>query len=463
MLCKHCGAELVDGGIFCPACGKRIDGKKECPNCQKLILEQSTFCTYCGARVDGKKICATCGAEVEHAFCEKCGTLYGKEKRASKAVKKDHGKEIGVLASTLMLCALVALFVCSFFIGGTVCERIFFKPNNYYVKEFSPRSIFYFFKGYFDAIGDMECVSSDELYSEEALGYEIQAVVIAVLLLANLVLIATMTTVAIIKYIRGLRTGKQVDIVKQSVWSLASFVAAAVVVATGCGLVRSRSDLADLQIFKMTDGSIAGIIIGFTLIAGAIVLLLTQKKREDFDWKNVGQLMLSVIGVVIVSAMIFVVSGCAVKTTQEDFPQVLSTGKYMQLAFGELRDGNGTFGFLTASLWFLSLATTAILFVLFAKLAQATLKKYKSTHSTVLLSIVSAGLSAVYLALSIITRAHANNSVDYHLIDADCVTLGGPIAVFVLSMVLIAVVGVMWIFGKKEEVKIEQQTEQVSQ
>lgn len=55
MVCKQCSTVIVDGGIFCPNCGARVDGKKVCPKCKKIVPENSVFCTYCGTRVAQNK------------------------------------------------------------------------------------------------------------------------------------------------------------------------------------------------------------------------------------------------------------------------------------------------------------------------------------------------------------------------------------------------------------------------
>ena len=50
MICKKCSATIIDGGIYCPICGARVDGNKVCLKCEKLIQENSVFCSFCGTR-----------------------------------------------------------------------------------------------------------------------------------------------------------------------------------------------------------------------------------------------------------------------------------------------------------------------------------------------------------------------------------------------------------------------------
>ena len=49
MKCTFCEAENAEGAVFCSSCGKRIDGKKNCPACGALNPEAASFCSSCGA------------------------------------------------------------------------------------------------------------------------------------------------------------------------------------------------------------------------------------------------------------------------------------------------------------------------------------------------------------------------------------------------------------------------------
>lgn len=55
MECKFCGKEIGDEFIFCPYCGKRVDGKKACPKCGTLIAEEFRYCPVCGTDTTAEK------------------------------------------------------------------------------------------------------------------------------------------------------------------------------------------------------------------------------------------------------------------------------------------------------------------------------------------------------------------------------------------------------------------------
>lgn len=458
MICKFCGTENVEDAIFCSSCGKRIDGNKVCDACGKTISEQSVFCSYCGARVDGKKICASCGTEVEHAFCQQCGTPYGEEKRVQKTDKKEelaiekksggkYQKVADVLVPTLMICALLALFICSFFIGGGSIEITMRDGCIIYHKSINPKSIFYYVKRHFEVIGDLEVAG---LPFRKAIGFYPQAVLMAIMVLANLTCVGVMLTIACVKYIRGFCTGKRVNVTKQAVWSLSAFVVTTVIIAACSNLARNTDDVGIKP--WMSDGSVAGLVIGFVLIVASLVLKGLQRRKSWFSCKNVSATVFAFVGAMITVAMIFLVSGSAVKYNQDGVVKMISAGEYMQIAFMGIGDyGTRTFADLTTALWGISIISAFLLFAILAKLFISMVMDKKSTGVILTLSIVLAVFGAGYLALSIITRAHANNSVDARLYNADYATLGGPIAVFVLSMALIAVVSAIRILGKKQK------------
>lgn len=54
--CPACGAELMEGAVFCSLCGTRIpeaanspEGQKVCPQCHAAVDPEDAFCSLCGA------------------------------------------------------------------------------------------------------------------------------------------------------------------------------------------------------------------------------------------------------------------------------------------------------------------------------------------------------------------------------------------------------------------------------
>ena len=51
MVCKKCGAALLEDDQFCPECGAKVIRKKKCPECGETLREGTRFCPSCGAEV----------------------------------------------------------------------------------------------------------------------------------------------------------------------------------------------------------------------------------------------------------------------------------------------------------------------------------------------------------------------------------------------------------------------------
>lgn len=53
MICKECGAELMETDQFCPKCGTRVVKEMRCPDCGAVLREGTKFCHKCGRLVGG--------------------------------------------------------------------------------------------------------------------------------------------------------------------------------------------------------------------------------------------------------------------------------------------------------------------------------------------------------------------------------------------------------------------------
>lgn len=54
--CPACGAELMEGAVFCCICGAKVpevtnspEGQKVCPQCHAAVDPEDAFCSLCGA------------------------------------------------------------------------------------------------------------------------------------------------------------------------------------------------------------------------------------------------------------------------------------------------------------------------------------------------------------------------------------------------------------------------------
>ena len=49
--CTDCGAQLVEGALFCPQCGKRQETAPVCTGCGRQLEAGQRFCPFCGTKV----------------------------------------------------------------------------------------------------------------------------------------------------------------------------------------------------------------------------------------------------------------------------------------------------------------------------------------------------------------------------------------------------------------------------
>lgn len=181
MNCGKCEAPLADDAKFCPQCGARVDGKKECRYCRREIAEDAIYCTYCGKRQDGKIVCNKCGEVYEGNFCPKCGAaarpqaanapghapaaMYASaamdasepsapsaiavdERRSAARTRADH--VMAIIKQSLLYGALCVLFICSFFVTFSLTVSYGGESESLSVNK----STFYFFIDIFDEVKD---------------------------------------------------------------------------------------------------------------------------------------------------------------------------------------------------------------------------------------------------------------------------------------------------------------------
>jgi rubredoxin/uncharacterized membrane protein YhaH (DUF805 family) len=102
-ICSNCGIEVQEGSDFCGKCGVEYKKSKEtekeskiCNNCGTEIQEGRSFCGKCGVEYKEPKetekesrICNNCGTEVQEgtSFCGKCGIEYKESKENEKEIR----------------------------------------------------------------------------------------------------------------------------------------------------------------------------------------------------------------------------------------------------------------------------------------------------------------------------------------------------------------------------------------
>ena len=211
MNCKYCNAELEKDAVYCPKCGKRIDGKKRCNHCGRDINETSVYCTYCGARTDGKSACPKCGEAFTGNFCPKCGTPAQAEIPHPVAASRDREKTMRILAVTkqsALYGALCILFIFSFFITFSLVTTVEVVSLRTDINSTS----FYFLITQFQEISDF--LAEKSYYPEMSLALYLDAGISAACIAAIIIICATYFAIGTTAFVKSMRAKKEIAMSK---------------------------------------------------------------------------------------------------------------------------------------------------------------------------------------------------------------------------------------------------------
>jgi predicted amidophosphoribosyltransferase len=118
--CSNCGANIKEGGKFCPGCGKAVsavssepiapvaqplpadeEDTTHCSNCGEKLKRGVVFCSRCGTKQNEigktKMFCSKCGSEIADGiqFCSKCGNAVNPTSMGTANVTDDYDHTYG--------------------------------------------------------------------------------------------------------------------------------------------------------------------------------------------------------------------------------------------------------------------------------------------------------------------------------------------------------------------------------
>lgn len=91
MVCKKCGARLLEDDQFCPECGAKVIRRKRCPECGEPLREGTKFCPNCGTPVGEVKPVKRVDAGVASGKQEDSEPVLRKREDAGAASGKGEG------------------------------------------------------------------------------------------------------------------------------------------------------------------------------------------------------------------------------------------------------------------------------------------------------------------------------------------------------------------------------------
>ena len=120
MKCKSCGAELMEGIIFCPECGERNDVEEAQKQKEESNVPQK-YCPQCGA------------VNIQDAgFCVNCGFSFTEDMTPQKKEKKNvHWKKSYTAVVAVVIIIGMAIFAGQYlFAGKSSSQKLLYLKDN---------------------------------------------------------------------------------------------------------------------------------------------------------------------------------------------------------------------------------------------------------------------------------------------------------------------------------------------
>ena len=449
MDCKFCGAPAPENGVFCPLCGKRLDGKIECNFCKSLIEENSIYCTYCGNRLDGKKKCKECGEFYDGKFCSTCGTkneIIKKEKNhCVQSQNKTYSKVEKVLSPSLYLGVILVLFICSFFIGVKTSLLGIDKKME---------TFFFFGDAFSYADKSFSSFENNINFSILKSGTYSVLIICLVVLIINFVIQTICAIMGGIIVGKNMYKGKVACGYKYAIPSFISFFSTTIIVY-GLNYFSLNDSLANV---KMSAGSLVGIILGTILILSAFVLGQIKNGKRFFNkaWFKRYIPLFSTIALSFVVCFLIIRNAFYYTETGTVNALFLSAGEYMTTIMTELMSVNQVVAPLfsrplacSITSFVVNTLATISCFALFTILLYALFTGKKLTKSCLAFAIVSTTLAIANMIIALIAAKTFTNLAEKKSLYL--VAIGTPtILPFVLSAIILAGVIVYCVLIKNQ-------------
>ncbi len=271
MQCKFCSNAMPDDSVFCPTCGKQIDGKNVCSKCGKIF--DGEYCNACGTRLIKKQ-----SKTVYERFC---------------AVEK-------ILSPTTLLFMLFVLFICSLFIGVTVTESVGGTTSSVSM------TTFWFFGDVYSNLS-----STGKPYSANI----IFAIFCTIAMATNIVASFLSLITGAIKYGRSISKGQHFSLARNAGLSITTFFIAT---AMACGMGINGNEGSLQYATSLSGGTVLGILIIAISIGLVAVLRQISLRKNVLNYYN----LCSLIMVAVVFSLIMGLSF----TVCEDYSSIISSG-----------------------------------------------------------------------------------------------------------------------------------------
>ncbi len=444
MECNNCQTHIPEGGVFCPKCGKRADGKILCVKCSNYY--EGDFCPFCGNRTDGKKACSNCGQYFDGEFCPYCGKekTVKSNKSSSKKTSSEFVQVERLLSPSILLVSMLVLFICSFFIGlvGTVGSG-----NN---SADLNATTFYFFG---DAYSELKLIKDiiNEVPSNQVYytgmsyliftGY-LPIIICTVAVALNIIISFICLIYSVIKFGINFNKGENISLVKPMSWSLFSlFIAVFFPLATFYSETLSTS--VNMSV-SLSAGSIVAIVFGLVGMISVAVLKNILLGKKLFFVQNLSKIIMSIISIALIITVVSLVCTSFVEIISTSSTLVSSLSSFFIAILGAnpsntvLTDTRLAYVIVCTIMLYLIVICGAIMF---KKLVCSSClekgEKIEAHNFTLVLSILITVFVIVYFVFSLIFIGDLRSLLD------DNIAIGRLI-VFLIMSILLCIVSVIY-------------------
>lgn len=311
MICQNCNTDNQDGAVYCKNCGSRIDGNTQCPHCGSAIAADSVYCNFCGKRVDGKINCPDCGAllPADSAFCEVCG----KQLPSVQPVKVKNTVNTAELQNVIgYLTTAFAILAAFFSFVFVFCTGVSFSGSleiDGIIPEAADHNIYYYMSS--AAYEAFSAVTEHDAISATALIISIFGTLISVATLVSVLVTSIMTmTYGTIKLIK--KDSKR-DPFKLAIITVMCFITGAVLLAAleNVSAVYGGSQLGSFDIdmnysVGLNGATVAGIVLSLIFMFSMIFVKAAANYKQLFKLENIikaASCAVSIVLVIIVALM----------------------------------------------------------------------------------------------------------------------------------------------------------------
>ncbi len=301
MECKTCGTPIAEGDTFCGACGSRLQAENLCPACGYAVQPDHSYCAKCGARLDGKVVCNNCGTEFQGNFCPSCGQA--KRAPSPRKATKDRGQVAKQVFTTvghalLIFGALMSL-IFVFFLGlETSMEG----------EAPETAKIYTFFGEYYEDMEETTDLSGldlgknqewwENVTKKSVTAYGVQGTLLSA---AVLLCVSGFAIVALTKYIYSWVTGKKDT---SGPWALAAAISYLAGVMLFFGYIRMEMNVLGTSAeVAMTGATLAGVILCTVSVALGLISHLCSQGSLPWSRQSLVPSILSLVGVALVVAV----------------------------------------------------------------------------------------------------------------------------------------------------------------